>query len=102
MTTSGQPPTKTARTRAALMAAAFELFARQGYEQTTVAQIAEAAGVTEMTFYRHFGSKDQLLVDDPYDPLIAEGDRRTTDRAPAVGSGGARHQAGLAPAAHRR
>ncbi len=24
-----------------------------------------------MTFYRHFGSKDQLLIDDPYDPLIA-------------------------------
>jgi AcrR family transcriptional regulator len=53
------------------MAAAIELFARQGYEQTTVAQIAAAAGVTEMTFYRHFGSKVQLLVDDPYDPLIA-------------------------------
>ena len=25
-----------------------------------------------MTFYRHFGSKDQLLIDDPYDPLIAQ------------------------------
>jgi AcrR family transcriptional regulator len=54
------------------MVAAFELFSRQGYEQTTVAQIAAAAGVTEMTFYRHFGSKAQLLVDDPYDPLIAK------------------------------
>jgi AcrR family transcriptional regulator len=54
------------------MVAAFELFARHGYEQTTVAQIAAAAGVTEMTFYRHFGSKVQLLIDDPYDPLIAE------------------------------
>ena len=52
------------------MVAGFELFADQGYEQTTVAQIAKAAGVTEMTFYRHFGSKDQLLIDDPYDPLI--------------------------------
>lgn len=62
---------KTERTRAKLMAAAFELFAGQGYEQTTVAQISAAAGVTEMTFYRHFGSKVQLLVDDPYDPLIA-------------------------------
>ena len=54
------------------MAAAFELFARDGYEQTTVAQIAASAGVTEMTFYRHFGSKVQLLIDDPYDPLIAQ------------------------------
>jgi AcrR family transcriptional regulator len=64
--------TKSARTRARLMVAGFELFARQGYEQTTVGQIATAAGVTEMTFYRHFGSKDQLLIDDPYDPLIAK------------------------------
>ena len=46
------------RTRARLLAAALDLFARQGYERTTVAQIAAAAGVTEMTFYRHFGSKE--------------------------------------------
>jgi len=49
-----------------------ELFAHHGYEATTVAQIAAAAGVTEMTFYRHFGSKEALVVEDPYDPLIAE------------------------------
>jgi len=72
MTTIGRPPTKAARTRGALLAAAFELFGQQGYEQTTVAQIAKAVGVTEMTFYRHFGSKDQLLVEDPYDPLITK------------------------------
>lgn len=67
------PPTtgRTARTRARLLAAALDLFARQGYDRTTVAEIAAAAGVTEMTFYRHFGSKDQLLLEDPYDPLIA-------------------------------
>ena len=34
-------------------------------------RMAAAAGVTEMTFYRHFGTKDQLLLDDPYDPLMA-------------------------------
>ena len=66
------PSAKSTRTRARLMVAGFELFAQQGYEQTTVAQIAKAAGVTEMTFYRHFGSKDQLLIDDPYDPLIVK------------------------------
>src|SRR6478752_8535303 len=64
-------PSRTERTRARLLAAALDLFARQGYDRTTVAEIAAAAGVTEMTFYRHFGSKDQLLLDDPYDPLIA-------------------------------
>ena len=72
MPVSAAPSTKTERTRARLMVAAFELFSRQGYEQTTVAQIAAAAGVTEMTFYRHFGSKVQLLIDDPYDPLIVK------------------------------
>ena len=71
MATSAAPSSKTERTRGRLLVAAFELFSRQGYEQTTVGQIAAAAGVTEMTFYRHFGSKVQLLVDDPYDPLIA-------------------------------
>ena len=63
--------TKVERTRARLLASAFELFAEQGYDQTTVAQVAGRAGVTEMTFYRHFRSKGQLVVDDPYDPLIA-------------------------------
>ncbi|MBN9375160.1 MAG: TetR/AcrR family transcriptional regulator [Cellulomonas sp.] len=68
MTTTGG---KAARTRARLTDAAFELFAEQGYDATTVAQIAERVGVTEMTFYRHFGSKDAVVVGDPYDPLIA-------------------------------
>jgi AcrR family transcriptional regulator len=60
------------RTRAALLQAALELFAAQGYEGTTVAEIAARAGVTEMTFFRHFGTKGAVLVDDPYDPLIGE------------------------------
>jgi len=65
------PLSRTEKTRARLLAAGFELFAEKGYEQTRISDIAAAAGVTEMTFYRHFGSKDQLLIDDPYDPLIA-------------------------------
>lgn len=70
--TAAAPSNKTARTRARLLGAAFELCARQGYEQATVAQIASTAGVAEMTFYRHFGSKVQLLIDDSYDPLITK------------------------------
>jgi len=61
-----------AQTREALVRAALELFAERGYESTTAAAIAERAGVTEMTFFRHFPSKSSLLIDDPYDPLIAE------------------------------
>jgi len=73
------------RTRARISAAALELFARNGYDGTTVAEIAAAAGVTEMTFYRHFGSKAQLLIDDPYDPLIAEAiARQPVDLTPLV------------------
>jgi AcrR family transcriptional regulator len=64
--------TRIERTRAALLEAALDLFGEHGFDETTVAQIAARAGVTEMTFYRHFGTKDAVLVDDPYDPLIAE------------------------------
>jgi AcrR family transcriptional regulator len=64
--------TKAERTRAALLRAALELFDERGYDCTTAAAIAERAGVTEMTFFRHFPSKDSVLIADPYDPLIAE------------------------------
>jgi AcrR family transcriptional regulator len=59
------------RTRARLIDCALDLFERQGFDQTTVAQIAKTAGVTEMTFFRHFATKDSLVVDDPYDPIMA-------------------------------
>ena len=36
------------------MSAAMTLFAEQGYEETTVAQIAQAAGLTKRTFFRYF------------------------------------------------
>lgn len=58
------------RTRERLSAAALELFGERGYDATTVAQIAAAARVTEMTFFRHFSSKADVLLDDPYDPLV--------------------------------
>lgn len=61
-----------AETRHALVRAALELFDERGYESTTAAAIAERAGVTEMTFFRHFPSKSAVLISDPYDPLIAD------------------------------
>ncbi|MEU0316685.1 TetR family transcriptional regulator [Nocardioides sp. NPDC006273] len=63
---------KTLRTRARILDVALDLFERHGYDATTVSQIAEAAGITQMTFFRHFPTKDAVLVTDPYDPLIAE------------------------------
>lgn len=66
-----QSSIKRQRTRQRLLEAALGLFEERGYAETTTAQIAEAAGVSEMTLFRHFPSKDRLLLDDPYDPLIA-------------------------------
>ena len=48
-------------TSAALRAAAMRLFAEQGYDATTVADIASAARVTHRTFYRYFDGKEALL-----------------------------------------
>ena len=67
---------RTADTRRRLLQAALELASTRGFEQTTVAEIAERASVSEMTFFRHFPTKASVLVDDPYDPLIAEAIRR--------------------------
>lgn len=44
-----------------LAQAAMELFSEHGYEQTTVAEIAERAGLTERTFFRHYGDKREVL-----------------------------------------
>ena len=64
--------TKAERTASRILDVALDLFERDGYEATTVARIAADAGVSEMTFFRHFGSKEAVLLDDPYDPVIAE------------------------------
>ena len=44
-----------------LQKAALELFATRGYEQTTAAEIAQAVGLTERTFFRHFSDKREVL-----------------------------------------
>jgi AcrR family transcriptional regulator len=59
-------------TRARLQAAALGLFEERGYRNVTVEDIATAAGVSHMTFFRHFPTKERALMDDPFDPVIAE------------------------------
>src|ERR1700759_2830499 len=47
--------------RGRLAKAAMALYAEQGFEQTTVAEIAARAGLTERTFFRHFADKREVL-----------------------------------------
>ncbi|HEX3795842.1 MAG TPA: TetR family transcriptional regulator [Acidimicrobiales bacterium] len=47
--------------RGRLQEAALSLYAERGFDQTTAAQIAERAGVTERTFFRHFADKREVL-----------------------------------------
>ncbi len=57
--------------RNAVVAAALDLFAAQGFEATSVEQIAQAAGVSRSTFFRQFGGKDDVVFSD-HDVLLAE------------------------------
>ena len=47
--------------RGRLERAALELYGERGFEQTTVAEIAARAGLTERTFFRHFADKREVL-----------------------------------------
>src|ERR1019366_1702260 len=47
--------------RGRLERAAMELFGERGFEQTTVAEIAARAGLTERTFFRHYADKREVL-----------------------------------------
>jgi len=51
---------------------ALRLFASQGYDETTVEQIATAAETSTTTFYRYFPTKEDVVLDDYYDPLIEQ------------------------------
>ena len=63
-----------------IMREAIKLFAEQGYYQTTTKQIAEKAGVNELTIFRHFGSKSNLfqvttehyVIDSHVDEILAD------------------------------
>ena len=57
---------KAARSRQTMITVALELFLRDGFEETTMEQIAERAEVGTTTLYRYFPTKDQLLLD----PLV--------------------------------
>jgi AcrR family transcriptional regulator len=71
--------------RAELANAAWELFGKHGYEDTTVAEIAAAAGVSRRTFFRYYASKEDVLTettDEVAEAMLAAMAARPRDEAP--------------------
>ncbi|HTW08681.1 MAG TPA: TetR family transcriptional regulator [Acidimicrobiales bacterium] len=68
----GRRERKKARTRAAIQHEALRLFGEKGYDRTTMEEIAEAADVSASTLFRHFASKEALVLTDEFDPLIID------------------------------
>jgi AcrR family transcriptional regulator len=75
---------KKTATRDRIRACALRLFREQGYDATTVEQIAAAAGVSHMTFFRYFPAKEDVALSDSYDPLIAELIEQTPATQPII------------------
>ncbi|WP_328315709.1 TetR/AcrR family transcriptional regulator [Streptomyces sp. NBC_00388] len=88
--------------RERLVVAAVDLFTEQGYDATTVAQIAERAGVTKSTFFRHFPDKRELLAagQETLIRLLTEGIAEAPGQAgplDAVAAGLARASSAMGP-----
>jgi AcrR family transcriptional regulator len=78
---------KAARTREAIVAAAVTLFDEQGYDRTSVAQIAARADIGERTFFRYFADKEEVLFgddDELLEVIDAELAPATPGEAPAT------------------
>jgi AcrR family transcriptional regulator len=63
---------KKARTRESLRLHALRLFGQQGYDATTLEQVAVAADVSPRTLYRYFPTKEDLVFADDHDPWLLE------------------------------
>lgn len=76
--------TRAADTRNRIQRAAVDLFEAHGYAVTSVAEVAERSGVSEMTVYRHFATKAALAIDDPFDPRIVAAVAAQPKRLPPI------------------
>ena len=82
---SGLRERKKGWTREAIQREALRLIESRGYEATTCEQIASAAQVSPATLFRYFATKEDIVLQDGYDPMIAEAIRAR----PARGATGA-------------
>ena len=57
-------------TRQFLQEHALRLFSERGFDGVTVEEVARTAGFSHMTFFRHFPTKEAVVLDDPYDPVL--------------------------------
>ncbi|WP_443057587.1 TetR/AcrR family transcriptional regulator [Streptomyces sp. IBSBF 2806] len=63
---------KKIKTREAIRAATYALVEEQGYDATTIDQIAERAEVSPSTVFRYFPTKEDIVLTDEYDPVFLE------------------------------
>lgn len=73
---------KKIKTREAIRAATYALVEEQGYDATTIDQIAERAEVSPSTVFRYFPTKEDIVLTDEYDPHILEEIRRRPAEEP--------------------
>ena len=68
-TTIGLRERKKQKTRESIQRTALRLFIKQGYEQTTIEQIAAAVEISPSTFFNYFPTKEDVVLYDVYDPI---------------------------------
>ena len=71
MSPTGLRERKKQKTKEAIQREAMRLFQEQGYEETTIEEIAEAAEISPSTFFNYFPTKEDLVLYDRYDPMMA-------------------------------
>jgi len=67
--TVGLRERKKQKTRESIQRTALRLFEKQGYEETTIEQIAAAAEISPSTFFNYFPTKEDVVLFDAYDPM---------------------------------
>jgi AcrR family transcriptional regulator len=84
MSSPGLRERKKQKTRWAIQEHAVRLFVQQGYDATTVEQIAEAAEISPSTFFRYFKTKEDVVIQDRYDEIMADEIRKAPADLPPL------------------